>query len=1348
MTLKNLFTCICFLLAGITAAQAKSVTLTEAGTLTTFISDEELNTLTELTVSGPINGSDIKIIRAMGGTLKTLDLGNAQIVAGGDAYYLTEYYTQNDIIGDRMFYAMTALEKIVMPKDVWCIGTWSRNTPYDESTGKYNGNLNNYSSDVSNTSAFGNGSFYQCVNLKEIVFPEKLVYIGNKVFGNCVKLTSITIPEGVEMLGAACFTGCSALESVSLPSTLGVNTKFSNDWTAQLGFKSFTEAASSSYPGSYIFYNCSKLTTVALPTTMKNLGIGMFAYCTALETIQLPAALERVNGAFEGCSSLTSITFPETVTQIGNMQGCSSLTSLEIPANATIDDLYCTKCTSLENITFKGSVGTTISHQAFRECTSLKAIAIPGSVTTIESYAFYECSSLADVTFPENLASIGENAFTRSGIKKVSLARNVSSIGGATFYECENLESFTFSPNITTIESKTFYGCKSLKDVTLPNSLAFIRSNAFYGCSSLGKISIPGGVQTIETGAFQNAGLTEVELKEGVISLKENSFSGCQLLKTVSFPTTIKSIKGFNNTGVKNINFAEGAAPEEFADFAFAHCDSLGTLTIPSSVKYVGRGAFYSCDTLQSITLPAAIDSIHEGTFAYCHSLDEITIPEGVKSIGTGAFSHCLNLKKATLPASVSNIGTTAFFKTALTDVTIPEGVSTLNYGTFSDCNNLVSVKLPSTLTSIEYNGYNIYTTGLQDYYSDYRGDYYNQEYSGVFASCNKLKTIDFNGAAVTHIAGRTFWDCTELESLDLSSTKIEDVPSYMLGGCTKLRSFTFPATVKTIQAYALDRCSGLENVVFPAALTGIDNKAFENCNNIKSVDFSATSLTTISQWFSWNCPIETVKLPETVTTIGESAFYGHPITSINFPSKLTSIGANAFTDNRIANLTFPASLTTIGETAFARGRYKTVEIPATITSVGAYAFRSSEISDKLIITPNDNLSIGDIAFDCYGRDEWYDENGNWQARYFHLNNVYWNSTKTFPKDEFCNIDYLFLPTGGNTSSTNNIAHIFYDGVTPRIDIAYSENNYVYSFSVANEMKANRLNYRQQFSSTSGYSEAAGWKTIVLPYDVTEITYERSSYNENDTIALAPFGSEALNTAGTLPFWLYELGTDGEYKAATAIKAHTPYLICMPNNDKYPSEYNINGYVNFSAVDNTNGVALKPTAGALKRSIGTKFDLVPTYDGVMMHDSVYVLNEKNSYSGDDKTYPPGSVFIKNYKEGYYSNLPAVYPFQAYLVTKETNVTTASTRGPLYYSIGGGNGEITGIEDTILMPDQAVKVYARGGVLYIESNAARTIHIYNVSGRTVRTIEVQEGQNEVRGLGNGIYLLEGQKVIVK
>lgn len=209
---KHFYACVCMLLIGIGSLQAaKEVTLTEAGTLSGMISDSELETLTELTVNGPINGSDIQIIRAMGGTLKTLNLKNANIVKGGNSYYLTNYFTQDDVIGDYMFYAMTALEKIVMPKDVWSIGSWytyNDNNPWNADKTKLSGRPRAYSSYYYNESDFGCAAFYQCVNLKQIEFSETLVYIGHRAFGNCVKLTSIAIPEGVELLGNNIFYNC------------------------------------------------------------------------------------------------------------------------------------------------------------------------------------------------------------------------------------------------------------------------------------------------------------------------------------------------------------------------------------------------------------------------------------------------------------------------------------------------------------------------------------------------------------------------------------------------------------------------------------------------------------------------------------------------------------------------------------------------------------------------------------------------------------------------------------------------------------------------------------------------------------------------------------------------------------------------------------------------------------------------------------------------------------------------------------------------------------------------------------------------------------------------------------
>lgn len=506
-----------------------------------------------------------------------------------------------------------------------------------------------------------------------------------------------------------------------------------------------------------------------------------------------------------------------------------------------------------------------------------------------------------------------------------------------------------------------------------------------------------------------------------------------------------------------------------------------------------------------------------------------------------------------------------------------------------------------------------------------------------------------------------------------------------------------------------------LTAITFPANINSIANNAFNNCDKIRSVDFSATSLTTIDSWFSNTDSLRTVKLPETVTALKDNAFNNCPIEEINLPTGLSKIGNSSLNRARIKNL----------------------KITEKITNIGYGAFQYAHIKETLEITPAENLQLGDYAFNCQGS---YTDNG--QYINFHLVDVHWNSTSQFPKNKFGQIDNLYLLEGGSVNDKNNIGYIFYNGITDSIAIAYNNN---YKYTVNKTMKTRKVTYTKKFNQQSGYGEAAGWKTIVLPFNVSEITHTRGYGQDQETVKLAPFGSSALETVGTLPFWLYELSADGKYKAATEIKAHQAYLICMPNNDKYPSDSNISGDVMFAATDRANGITLVPTEGVLKRSKGTKFDLVPTYDGVMQHDTVYVLNENNWYYSDEKNYPAGSVFIKNYSENY-SSYPAVYPFQAYLATNEGKTSVASA--PMLYSIGGSDGTITGIEDIpFATPEKATKAYSRDGVLYINTNADRTINIYDVTGRTVRIIEAREGMNEVHGLDSGIYLLEGQKVVI-
>lgn len=1150
---------VCLMLASILSVQAQtSVTVTSAGTLKSKLPTDYMTSVTHLIVNGPLNGTDILTIKSMRENLAILDLGNAQIVKDDvNPYHVsgtTKYYTQNNVIGDFMFYAMTSLTRVVMPKDVFSIGSWSDSyeDPWYTDNGvlKLNGSPNTRSASSSDTS-YGCAAFSRCINLKEVVFPTALVYIGPKAFADCTSLTAIAIPEGVEFIGGYGFKGCVELTTASLPSTLNTK-KILYDF----------DTWSNDYWG-YTFFNCSKLSNVTLASGMTTLNPYIFQGCTALASITLPNTLTTLkNGAFSGCKALTELSIPASVTTIeyNCFQGCTALTAMTLPEGiAQIYNSTFEGCTALTTFTMPNSV-LSIGSYAFQNCSSLSQITLSTELNSIENGAFYKCIALTSITLPEKLMAINSSVFAYSGLKEIVLPASVMTIASSAFSNCKELERINLPANMMDIEEATFLNCEKLSDINLPSGLLTIKSEAFQNCYALKKITLSSSIQSIESGAFRNSGLEEVILKEGISALPEGTFTGCKYLKKITFPKSMKTIGGLSGTSISELDFAEGATPEVIGANAFSNCDSLRTLSLPASIKEIQQSAFNDCDNLKSVDL-----------------------------------SHL--------------------------------SLTTIEEGTFRDCDSLKTVKLPTTVTEIK---------------------------NSAFNNSKALETINLEDLKLTALGESAFWGCRSLTAVDLSKSTITEIEALTFVNCKNLQTVKFPSTLKTIK-----------------------ERAF------------ATS------------KINEIILPEGLTTIGHCAF-GWISSSSN------------------------------GST------FHNVYIPESVTLIESWAFQSANITGSLNITPNEHLTLQEGAFATNSAE-----------------NVIWNSTKQFPKERFSHINKLYLPEGGSTSSTDDITNIFYNGVTDKLTIAAKgsdkEGFYdYYSYTQDQDIKAKRVTYTKNFSSESGYGEARGWKTLVLPFDVTETYKVKSNYYNGettyDTIYIAPFGSEALNNEGTLPYWLYELGADGNYKAATAIKAHTAYLVCMPNNNKYPSEYNISGDITFAA-NNEAGVLLSKTEGALKRSVGTKFDLVPTYESLNKHDSIYVLNEGNYYYADDKTYKNGSVFIKNYSENY-SNRPAVNPFQVYLVSKEHAVSGASLNSPMYYAIGGGNGEITGIENPFVTPDQAVKVYARGGVLYIESNAARTIHIYNTLGQTVRVVEAEEGMNEVRGLGKGIYLLEGQKVNVK
>ena len=346
-----------------------------------------------------------------------------------------------------------------------------------------------YRADISEcATSIGTDCFSGCTSLSSVNISNSVTSIGIDAFRYCSSLTSITIPNSVKSIGYDAFYGCSSLSSVNISNSV-----------KSIGYEAFKY--------------CTSLKSVTIPSSVTSIGTYAFADCSSLTSINIPSGVTSIgSGAFAGCDSLTSMTVDSNNTVYDSRNNCNAIIKTNtlicgckntiIPSGVTsIDQFAFQGCTSLSSITIPNSV-TSIGFRAFNECSGLTDVEIGNGVTSIGNYAFQDCSSLTSVTIGSGITSVGQYVF--SGCTNIRLELDAITVE-KWFSGSTEITTLILGNDVTSIGASAFTKCTNLTSVTIPDSVLIIDKEAFNHCSGLTTCTIGSGITSIGNDAFYYA---------------------------------------------------------------------------------------------------------------------------------------------------------------------------------------------------------------------------------------------------------------------------------------------------------------------------------------------------------------------------------------------------------------------------------------------------------------------------------------------------------------------------------------------------------------------------------------------------------------------------------------------------------------------------------------------------------------------------------------------------------------------------------------------------------------------------------------------------------------------------
>ena len=500
------------------------------------------------------------------------------------------------------------------------------------------------------------------------------------------------------------------------------------------------------------FRNCSGLTGVTIPDSVKSIGTSAFR-SSGLRSVTIGNGVTTIgNSAFYGCKSLKDVALPDSVKTIDNFAfyDCDSLTSIVLPYSVT-----------------------TIGPSAFADCAALASVTIGRGVTKIGSYAFRYCAQLASVRFEGNCpGTVGDSVFTGVASGCTAYVSSVSTGWGVAIpgiWESIDIvreqvvrDEYTVRfnanggicstdsivvgrgqaigdlpvPTRNTGESGTFLGWFTVSGVEMTESTVInddmtvsahwshilrYRANgdgtaAFAGYSAFGgEFAIPSEIDgyqivSIAANAFSGgSGLASVTIPDCVTNIDASALSGCIGIE--------RFVVGEDNPAYCSVN---GLLLTKDRTTLVGGVN--GDVTIPDDVTRIADYAFYGRSGLTDVTMPESVAIIGAAAFSGCSGLTSVTIPDSVTSIGSSAFYGCRGLVRVCVNDIGNWCGILFADSTAnpvysarnicidgvpQSSLVLPDGVTNINAYTFYSCTNLLNVTIPASVERINSNAFN-----------------------------------------------------------------------------------------------------------------------------------------------------------------------------------------------------------------------------------------------------------------------------------------------------------------------------------------------------------------------------------------------------------------------------------------------------------------------------------------------------------------------------------------------------------------------------------------------------------------------------------------------------------------